>query len=192
MSGPALATLARSSKLELVEIAAAKRTDTTLRWKVALGAPEHPVPIRTKIEFSGRGDGSGEAGFAVVPDEIVQPYALQAPTVRHYLGTAAINQKIAALALRSETKARDIFDLELLLRQRRAARSDAAGLDGTHAADAADRALSIPFASFTTEIAPFLEPELAALYDEATWDAMCIAVAHDLDVIAAGGHGGEP
>ena len=44
------------------------------------------------------------------------PYGLTSPTVQHYGETAAIEQKIAALALRSETKARDVFDLDLLLR----------------------------------------------------------------------------
>ncbi len=184
--GPALTTLARSSKIEIAEVSAPKQTDTTLRWKIGLGAPEHHDLIRTKIEFSGRGGGTDDVDFAVVPNEVVQPYALQAPTVRHYLETAAIDQKIAALALRSETKARDIFDLDLLLRQRRATRSDVAGLDGTHAADAVGRALSIPFANFTTEVAPFLDAELAELYDESTWDAMCMAVADDLEEVAGG------
>ena len=57
--------------------------------------------IRTKIEFSGRDNASDDVAVDVVPDAIVRPYAIQAPMVRHYGETAAINQKIAALALRS-------------------------------------------------------------------------------------------
>lgn len=186
--GPQMDLLARRAKIEVVEVSATKQTDTTLRWKVGLRAAGHHELIRTKVEFSGRGDESDESGdvaFSAVPADIVKPYGLISPSVRHYLPTAAINQKIAALALRSETKARDIFDLDLLLRQRHADGSDLAGLDPTHAADAADRALSVPFANFTSEVAPFLDADLSALYDASQWDAMRVAVADDLEAIAA-------
>ena len=186
LSGPALAMLARASNIELVEVSAAKQTETTLRWKIGLSVAQQHALVRTKIEFSGRGGGSDDVAFAVVPNEIVRPYALQAPTVRHYLETAAIDQKIAALALRSETKARDIFDLELLLRQRRATDAVLTDLESTHAAAAAGKALSIPFASFTTEVAPFLDVALADLYDEPVWEAMCLEVADDLTGVSAG------
>lgn len=186
LDGNQMSLLARQAKIELAEVSATKQTDTTLRWKIGLDAPGHHELIRTKVEFSGRGDESGDAVFAVVPNEIVKPYGLLSPTVLHYLPSAAIDQKIAALALRTETKARDIFDLDLLLRQRHAGGSDLLGLDPTHAANAAARALAIPFANFTTEVAPFLDAELAALYDESQWDAMRLSVADDLETLSAG------
>ena len=185
LTGAALTTLLQSSKIKLADLSSTKQTDTTLRWKIGLSTSGHLDLIRTKIEFSGRGGESEDVEFAVVPNEIVQPYAIQAPSVHHYRETAAIDQKIAALALRSETKARDIFDLDLLLRQRRAVQTDVTGLDGTYAAEAAERALSIPFANFTTEVAPFLKAELAELYEESDWDAMCMAVADYLEEVAA-------
>lgn len=185
LSGTAMKQLGRASRIELVDISLAKQTETTLRWKIGLGAPDHQDLIRTRIEFSGRGDAGDDAEFAVVPNEIVQPYGVAAPTVCHYLETAAIDQKIAALALRTETKARDVFDLELLLRRRRALRSDLKGLDPAHAGTAAEKALTIPFASFTTEVAPFLEPDMAALYGESDWDGLCVIVAGGLEEVAA-------
>ncbi len=191
--GRPLATLAQSVGIGIVEVTSPKQTDTTLRWKVGLADPDHHHPIRTKVEFSGRPGDSDDVGFDVVPDRIVGPYGLQSPTVRHYRAGAAIGQKIAALALRSETKARDIFDLELLFRQRRAAGLGVGGIDVTHARDAAGRALDIPFPNFMTEVAPFLDPDIAALYDAAAWNAMCLDVASRLDEIAATGQsGGAP
>ena len=184
LDGPALSSLMRASRIEAPEVVAAKQTDTTQRWKIGLRTPDHPNLIRTKVEFSGRGGEGDGWEFAVVPDEIVRPYALQAPTVRHYLRPAAISQKIAALALRSETKARDVFDLELLLRQHQARQPSTDGLAATHAAAAAERALLVPFAAFTTEVAPFLDPDLADLYDRATWEGTCSAVARALATLA--------
>jgi len=185
LNGQAMSLLARMSKIEIAEVSPSKQTDTTLRWKIGLRAPEHHNLIRTKVEFSGRGGESAHVGFDLVPNEVVRPYALDAPTVRHYLETAAIDQKIAALALRSETKARDIFDLDLLFRQRRSAQPDLSGLDATYAAEAAMRALAIPFSNFTSEVAPFLDAELVALYDEPQWDRMCLALTDSLSEIAA-------
>lgn len=183
LEGRQIALLARQAGVEIAEVSATKQTETTLRWKVGLGAVEHHELIRTKVELSGRDAESTDVEFAVVPNSIVKPYGLLSPTVLHYGPTAAINQKIAALALRSETKARDIFDLDLLLRKRHAEGSALAGLDPTHASDAAQRALSTPFASFASEVAPFLDADLAAIYDEAQWDAMRISVGSDLEAI---------
>lgn len=187
LTGKALTFLARAASLSIEEQTTPKQTPTTLRWKIGLRAPEHQDLIRTKIEFSGRANESVDAELAVVPDDIVRPYALQAPMVHHYRETAAIDQKIAALALRSETKARDIFDLDLLFRQRRSAtQSHLVGLDAKHASAAAERAAAIPFANFATEVAPFLDAEVAALYDAQVWDTMCLALAEILDELAAG------
>ncbi|MCC5953374.1 MAG: nucleotidyl transferase AbiEii/AbiGii toxin family protein [Acidimicrobiia bacterium] len=184
--GTQMALLARQAKIELAEVSATKQTDTTLRWKIGLRVTGHDELIRTKVEFSGRDDQSDDVAFAPIPNDVVKPYGLLSPTVRHYLPTAATNQKITALATRRETKARDVFDLDLLLRQRHADGSGLTGLDPTRAAVAAERALSIPFASFVSEVAPFIEADLAALYDASQWDMMCVAVAGDLEILAAG------
>lgn len=194
LEGKAMSMLTRASSLSIGEKTAPKQTSTTLRWKIGLRAPEHQDLIRTKIEFSRRGTESIDAEFAVVPDDIVRPYGLQSPTVHHYRETAAIDQKVAALALRRETKARDIFDLDLLFRQRRSAQPRLTGLDATHASAAAARALEIPFANFRSEVAPFLDAEFAILYDAQVWDAMCLRLAETLDEVAAGAaaNGGAP
>ena len=184
LTGNALALLTRTASIEIEEFSAPKQTDTTLRWKVGLRSPEYHGLIRTKIEFSGRDNHGTDIVVDAVPDAIVRPYALQAPTIRHYGETAAINQKIAALALRSETKARDIFDLDHLFRRRRATQPALMGLDPVHAKAAAQRAMEVPFASFTSEVTPFLDADLVALYSEATWDTMCVSLAEHLGELA--------
>ena len=73
--------------------------------------------MRSKIEFSNR-DGEGDLRLAPLPDAVVAPYALRPPSVQHYDAETATAQKVVALAGRPQTQARDVFDLELLLRRR--------------------------------------------------------------------------
>lgn|ERR1700722_991665 len=187
LSGPGLKALSSQTKIEVVEISAPKQTDTTRRWKIGLGVDGHNDPIRTKIEFSDRNGGSDDVSVERVPDSIVGPYGLQASLVCHYGETAAIEQKIAALALRSETKARDIFDLDLLFRRRRSAGSTRPDLSSPYAAQAASRALEISYDNFKSEVAPFLDAAVTAMYAEADWDEMRSSVAILLEEIGENG-----
>lgn len=95
----------------------AKDTDTTLRYKVRL-VIGGGVALPTKVEVSYR---------ARRKDDSVLDEAASAEVVRRYLGrgelplvvphydrTAAIRQKIAALAGRAEVQSRDVFDLAVL------------------------------------------------------------------------------
>lgn len=84
-----------------------------------------------------------------------------------------------ALAGRSETQARDVFDLELLFRRvdldPRAIDPDTIGL-------ARDRALELPYDAYRDQVLPFLDPELASLYGDAgTWERMQVFVAEKLE-----------
>ena len=77
--------------------------------------------------------------------------------VQHYGAATAFAQKIAALALRSETQARDIFDLDLLLG---AAATAALGEDQRGLLPAAiDNAMTIGFDEFRGQVVAYLEPE---------------------------------
>lgn len=192
LQGRALEVLLSQAKLKIVQASAPKQTDTTRRWKIGVAANDLSEPVRTKIEFSNRNGGaSNDVSFEVVPDDIVRPYGVMAPSILHYGETAAIEQKIAALALRSETKARDVFDLDLLLRRRRAGSAPSEALSTPYAADGALRAMEIPYDSFRTEVVPFLDPDLAALYNEQTWDRMRADVASSLEEIDNATGGGQ-
>ena len=153
-----------------------KQTDTTRRWKVPLEVPGLDDLVRTKIEFSNR---NGETRYALesVPVEIVRPYGLAQPPVQRYLPPAAAKQKVLALALRNETQARDVFDLDLLFRGFTWERNDVPA--GVRAA-AANAAASLTFQVFKDQVLPFLDSDIVVLYDERTWDSMQTSVIEEL------------
>ena len=171
LGSPAMAALLRAGGLAVDRVSKPKQTETTQRWKLALaraGRDDEP-PLRTKIEFSRR-NGDERHLLEAVPARIVDPYAMRSPTVRHYDAEAAIGQKVDALALRSETQARDVFDLDLLLRPRPAL---AAAFPAARRRSAAERASELSFADFAAQVRPFLDPEVAELYADANaWEQM--------------------
>lgn len=175
-SGP-IGALLRVADLTVADFSKPKQTGTTRRWKVAIETPGRAEPVRTKIEFSNR-NGDSRHLLEAIPGDIVAPYALRAPSVQHYTAEAATEQKVHALAGRSETQARDVFDLDLLLRRGRLQ----GPLDGGLLADAANRALEMPFAAFRDQVLPFLEPDAVELYNsEAAWEQMQSFVAEQLE-----------
>jgi predicted nucleotidyltransferase component of viral defense system len=154
-----------------------KETETTRRWKVAITVAGRSETVRTKIELSYR-NGEGRHVLEPVPGRIVAPYALRAPTVQHYTADAAIEQKIKALAGRSETQARDVFDLDLLLRRQPL---KAGTIEPQILEHAAELGLELPFDAFRDQVLPFLDPEVTELYDsKATWEQMQLFVTDTL------------
>jgi predicted nucleotidyltransferase component of viral defense system len=167
LGSPALAVLLRGGRLAIAELTKPKQTETTQRWKAAILLEEQDDPLRTKIEFSRR-NGEHRYILEAVPGRIVAPYALRPPSLQRYLDQPAVEQKILALAKRTETQARDVFDLDLLLRPNH-------GLTATSSADvreqAAEQALELPFSAFRDQVLPFLDPDVAELYeDPAAWE----------------------
>jgi len=178
LDSPALRALLRVAGLEVVDSSKPKQTATTRRWKLGIAAPGHSRPVRSKIEFSGR---NGDERFRLdpIPAEIVEPYALRPPAVQHYVDDAPAEQKVRALALRSETQARDVFDLDMLLRLGPLPRS---ALDPEILGEAAELAMQLPFAAFRDQVLPFLEPGVVELYDsESSWEQMQTFVAGKLE-----------
>jgi curved DNA-binding protein CbpA len=112
--------------------------------------------------------------------------------VQHYGEAVAIQQKIAALALRSETKARDVFDLELLFRLHDA-ESSSEPIESEYARQAAQKACSIPYESYRSEVLPFIDSDVLELYEsKKTWESVRETVALRLDQMAdAMKQGGE-
>lgn len=178
LRSPALAITLRSSGLAVAadEISKPKQTDTTRRWKVSLSASSRSDPIRTKIEFSNR-NGDRRHKLEAVPARVVAAYGLRPPSVQHYLEEPAAEQKTLALAGRSETQARDVFDLDVLLRRSRRA---AGAIDVDTRRAAAERALELPPAAFADQVLPFLDPDVADLYDDTAWQTMQLFVTEQL------------
>jgi len=170
LDSPAMHVLLRNDGLAFERVTKPKQTETTQRWKLLITSSGLKQPVHTKIEFSHRADDSRRI-LEPVPDRVVAPYALRPPTVLHYTEAAAIEQKIGALALRSETQARDLFDLELLMR-----RYPDATKPGQVKAEtlqvATERAMELPFAAFRDQVMPFLDREVTDLYSPDVWDQM--------------------
>jgi predicted nucleotidyltransferase component of viral defense system len=166
----------RSGGLAVDGFTKPKQTETTRRWKVAIAVAGRRETVRTKIELSQR-NGERRHVLEPVPGRIVAPYALRAPTLQHYTADAATEQKIKALAGRSETQARDVFDLDLLLRRRPLTDGT---IDPQISEQAAERGLELPFDAFRDQVLPFLDPEVVELYDRATWEQMQLFVTDTL------------
>lgn len=176
LASPPLGVILRGGGLVVTEVTKPKQTETTRRWKVLIEVSGRREPVRTKIEFSHRG-GDHRHVLEPVAERIVAPYALRAPTVQHYTADAATEQKVEALARRSETQARDVFDLDLLLRRQPLV----AGSIGSRVLKhAAERALELPFDACRDQVLPFLDHEVTELYDAAAWEQMQIFVSDKL------------
>jgi predicted nucleotidyltransferase component of viral defense system len=180
LASRAMGLLLRTADLTVEQVTKPKQTETTQRWKPSLAIRGRRVPLSTKIEFSHR-EADPRRVLEAVPDRVVARYALRPPTMFHYAADAAIEQKIAALARRSETQARDLFDLELLLRRHRDAVRP--GSMKARLLDAAvERAFELPFEAFQDQVVPFLDPDAVELYnDRSTWARMQEFVAEQLE-----------
>ncbi len=178
LNGRLLETLLRVAGIEVEEVHESKQAKVTRRWKVGIRVPGHESLVRTKIEFSNRGFDERHR-LEAVPERIVAPYALRAPLVQHYTDAVAGEQKVEALAGRQQTQARDVFDLDLLLRRRPL---DKGKLKADLLLKAGEIAMEIPFDAFEEQVLRFLEPEVRDYYDdEESWVRMQTFVAGKLE-----------
>jgi len=177
-----LADVLTTQGLDITRTSKPMQTDTTQRWKIELRAAGVSVPLHTKIEFSRRGTRHEEYALEPVRSDIVRPYGIPAPTANHYTAPSAIRQKIQALAGRSETQARDIWDLDHLIRTTNAdprplPRDVLAALP-----EAVERALCMGYDKFKAQVVPYLSDEDQTIYGTRdAWDRMCQLVAERLE-----------
>lgn len=173
-------TILRSQRLAIGDWSAPKQTDTVQRWKVRIqfGGTEQEAP--TKIEFSRRRIDPG-AVLEPVNGQLVAAYGLPPILANHYGKDTAFLQKVSALAHRSETQARDVFDLKLLVD----AGAKPTGEDKKMAAElslASKRALSIKFAEFKSQVVVYLPPEWQEYYGTVkAWDKLQEQVVEALE-----------
>jgi predicted nucleotidyltransferase component of viral defense system len=184
LESKALSVQMRPRGITIANINMAKDTDTTQRWKLLLAAPGHRDTISTKVEFSRR-NGDTRYELETVPRDIVRPYGLLSPSLQRYLPASAIEQKIAALALRSITQARDVFDLDHLFRTHPDALALGA-IDSGLLATAIDHCIGIDYDAFSAQVIPFLDEETTALYGAAeAWEQMKESVVDHLSGLDA-------
>jgi hypothetical protein len=143
---------------------------------------ESGAEIPTKIEFSRRGLDAGRT-LEPVDAELIRSYRLYPVIVQHYSVDAALAQKVAALALRDQVQARDVFDLKLLL--------DAGGGDTelptratAHLAAAIDNAMAVDYDAFAGQMLAYLAPEYQDHYrGRKAWNALQDQVLAGLEAL---------
>ncbi len=183
LDSPALRLPLRVQGLEVVEVSAPKQTETPQRWKLGLKLTGHSVPLRTKVEFSRRGDAEGT--IEAVNGAVARAYGVTPPVVSHYLAPAAIVQKVQALIGRPQTQARDVFDLQVL----RAKSSSSVRVGEPikrQIPQAIERVMALSYDDYLAQVVAYLsEDQAPAFRDREVWDAMQLEVVELLERLQA-------
>jgi hypothetical protein len=124
--------------------------DTTRRWKFFVDGRD--ARLNTKIEFSAR-EADPERAFETARGDLGRAMGLRVVKPEHYLPPAAIRPNIHALAQRSETEPRDVFDLDLLFASYRD-RVQPGEVDPVTLEAAIDAALNIPYEMWVSTKVP--------------------------------------
>lgn len=181
MASPALASLLAVHGLRFDSINASKMTATTGRWKFVMSGPG--VRFNSKIEFSMRQEDRPDLEMASVARELANAARMRPALANHYRPTGAVEQKVAALALRSETQARDVFDLDFLF-TRFPAESAAAVLDAGEVDRARHRVFEATYEEYRELVVTFLDPAFVSMFaSESEWDRMALHVSTRLDAV---------
>ncbi|MFH1727402.1 MAG: nucleotidyl transferase AbiEii/AbiGii toxin family protein [Pseudomonadota bacterium] len=158
------------------DLAKAKQTETTQRFKTHL-LTSAGEDLFTKIEFSRRGM-KGNIITEPISDLILRGYKLPPLLVSHYDNQSAVLQKIDALATRSVTQARDIFDLFLLSSQFDQKSFDKAKINHTKIEQAYNKIFELSFNVFKNTVLSYLSWEDQNTYNlPAVWDEIKLKVA---------------
>jgi len=183
LEAPAFVQSLRAQGIEIIRTTQPKQTDTTQRWKLALRIIESGAEVPTKIEFSRRGlDG----GMVVEPvdAEVIRAYRLYPVIVQHYAVQTAFAQKVAALALRGQVQARDVFDLKLLLDAGAGEAPLPASVE-PHLAAAITNAMAVKYDAFAGQVLAYLQPEYQEHYEhKQAWDQLQEQVVGSLQELA--------
>jgi len=157
-------------ELGIVQFSEPKQTDTTQRWKVKIQTTASGLQFPTKIEFSRRKFQAGLAYEAIDP-EIIRAYNLRPIFASHYDLETAFAQKFEALVGRSETQARDVFDLAHLFD--RGAKGSRVKKNDELIKTALNQTLSIPFAQFKSQVVAYLAGEYHDYYStKKAWETL--------------------
>jgi hypothetical protein len=161
----------------------AKQTATTQRFRFALITPAG-IRLPTKVEFSRRTQGIADAApLELIDPEIARQYRKLSYRCRHYSGEAAVVQKINALAGRTVTQARDVFDLAILFTGGYTLPAKKASIiSGQQLARAIDCLTELSWEDYRGQVVEFLNTESRSEYgSESAWETLQALV---LDTLA--------
>lgn len=175
LKSPALLAPLKARGLVIKEVSKPKQTDTVQKWKLGIATADASVEERTKIEFSRRDDVSA-AQLEKVDPEITRAYGASTVLATHYAAADAARQKVHALAERSETQPRDVFDLSVLF-----ARPDLPEKLDAEASSWIDPAIEnasrLTYDQYVALVVAYLEPAHAEIYgSQEAWDTMLFEV----------------
>ena len=157
----------------------AKDTETVKRWKFQLARPGMET-ASSKVEFSNRVS-TATPVLEQMDTELARRLGGVAARIKHYLPPDAIEQKIRALAERSATEPRDVFDLDHLFRQYPEALAQSRP-DPKRTLAAKDRAIDIPYDDYKRLVVDYLEEDFVELYGtEQAWTDMVLRVVEQLE-----------
>ncbi len=171
----------QQQNMELVHCSEAKQSDTTQRWKLGIKLKTFSMVLPTKIEFSRRinvkdlNAQSGVVCFEMVDKTLTQKYRLYPILVNHYSATEAFYQKINALILRSQTQARDVFYLKLLLDHlgHKFYQTSPHGTQNFNVHQAIENLEAVTFMDFKSQVLSFLLEEYQAYYNHVKiWESL--------------------
>jgi hypothetical protein len=165
--------------VEILNISAPKQTSTTQRWKIELKSKHTVLPLHTKVEFSRREFEDG-AIYEPIDSQIIRQYSLSPFMANHYSIQSMFRQKVRALALRSETQSRDIFDLYLLISSGNHFEADKK--TAVLLEDAKYKAEEIAFEDFKGQVIAYLPDDQQKEYDDGSvWDLIVKTVITSMD-----------
>jgi hypothetical protein len=165
--------------IEILNVSAPKQTPTTQRWKIELKSKYTALPLHTKVEFSRR-KFEDDTIYEPIDSQLIRQYSLSPFMTNHYSIRSMFRQKVRALALRSETQSRDIFDLYLLItsgNQFELDRNTIAMLK-----EAKSKVARIDFSDFKGQVIAYLSEDQQKEYDDVSvWDTIVKTVITSLD-----------
>jgi hypothetical protein len=177
LAGNSFARILQARGLAITHCSTPKQTETTQRWKLTLTVRGLELPLHTKIEFSRQGMGEPIA-FGPVDSLLMREYQLTPILASHYPPEAAFRQKLNELIHRSQTQARDIFDLDHLLRSGVSLQDMALPVRWE---DGQKNALAISSDIFKSQVLSYLAPDYQAQYAAPEiWDEMVLRVVEAL------------
>ncbi|MGE3920356.1 MAG: nucleotidyl transferase AbiEii/AbiGii toxin family protein, partial [Gammaproteobacteria bacterium] len=170
----------QTKKIIISNISEPKQTETTQRWKITLKFSNISIELPTKIEFSRR-DFNNNVLFQPIDPIIISEYFLRPILVNHYPMEIAFQQKILALMHRTQTQARDVFDLyHLICLGEKGIFHDKNIINNLSIAQ--ENMLTLKFKDFKSQVLAYLPESYKKVYDsEEIWHSMIKAISEKLE-----------
>ncbi len=163
-------------EIEITSVSKPKQTETVQRWKIQIRNKDLTLP--TKIEFSRRGLDPDQLYEAIHP-ELISNYKMYPILCSHYGVAGALDQKVKALIYRTETQARDLFDLDLLLKKMK---PTVLQVSKEEKIKALKNMTLITFNDFQSQVVSYLMPDYQNYFkDQKVWGNLQKSVSNFLE-----------